>query len=75
MQTELPVLDHPGFVSHQEAQEWSQDEYERFDKRRRLETESDAEIQYIEDLKKTAKEVEKGRDQVKKSKPAKKTTK
>ncbi|MCB2262437.1 MAG: virulence RhuM family protein [Candidatus Thiosymbion ectosymbiont of Robbea hypermnestra] len=53
--TELPVLSGPGTVSHDEAREWAQGQYEAFADRRRLEAETDAEARYMEDLRTSAK--------------------
>lgn len=52
--TELPVLDNAGKVSHADALEWAQRQYDAFAERRRLEAEQVAEARYVEDLRKTA---------------------
>ena len=61
--TELPVLDNAGKVSHTDALEWAQRQYDAFAERRRLEAEQVAEARYVEDLRKTA-------DAMKSAKPA-----
>ena len=52
--TELPVLDNPGKVSHAQAADWAERQYDAFSERRRLEAEHVAEANYLEDLRKTA---------------------
>ena len=56
--TELPVLSGPGMVSRNEALEWAEVQYDAFAERRRLETESEAEARYVEDLQTSAKTLE-----------------
>lgn len=48
--TELPVLDHAGKVSHTDALDWAHNQYDAFAERRRLEAEQAAEARYLEDL-------------------------
>lgn len=52
--TELPVLDNAGKVSHAEAKEWADRQYDTFAERRRLEAEQVAEARYVEDLRSAA---------------------
>lgn len=52
--TELPVLDSAGKVSHADALEWAQRQYDAFAERRRLEAEQAAEARYVEDLRSAA---------------------
>ena len=59
--TELPVLDGVGGVSHAAAQAWAEDQYDHFAERRRLQAEQESEAQYFEDLKTSAKALESGR--------------
>ena len=56
--TELHVLDNPGTVSHEQAQSWATSQYDTFSDRRRLEAETVAEERYVEELKNTAKVLE-----------------
>jgi hypothetical protein len=56
--TELPVLNHAGSVSHDDATDWAIGQYDAFSERRRLEAENVAETRYIEDLKASAKLLE-----------------
>jgi hypothetical protein len=56
--TELPVLKSAGSVTHEEALDWSTEQYEAFAERRRLQEESTASVRYIEDLEATAKVLE-----------------
>lgn len=56
--TELPVLSGPGMVSRDEALEWVEGQYDAFAERRRLETETEAEARYVEDLRTSAKMLE-----------------
>ncbi|MCK5863071.1 MAG: virulence RhuM family protein, partial [Candidatus Hydrogenedentes bacterium] len=56
--TELHVLDNPGTVSHEQAQSWATFQYDTFSERRRLEAETAAEERYVEELKNTAKVLE-----------------
>lgn len=48
--TELPVLESAGTVSHREAQDWAERQYDAFAERRRLEAEQVAEWRYLQDL-------------------------
>ena len=57
-QTELPVLDHAGSVSHESALEHANDEYEEFARRRREEAEEAGEAHYMDELRQSAKELE-----------------
>jgi len=52
--TELPVLDSAGKVSHAEAKDWADRQYDAFAERRRLEAEQAAEGRYLEDLRSAA---------------------
>ena len=56
--TELPVLIGPGTVSHDDALDWAQGQYDAFAERRRLAAEADAESRYVEDLRISAKILE-----------------
>jgi len=71
--TELPVLSGPGMVSRNEALEWAEGQYDAFAERRRLETETEAESRYVEDLRTSAKMLETRRKKqpTKNKKPAK----
>ena len=71
--TELPVLSGPGMVSRDEALEWAEGQYDAFAERRRLETETEAEARYMEDLRTSAKMLETRREKqpTKNKKPAK----
>jgi len=71
--TELPVLSGPGMVSHDEALEWAQEQYDAFQERRRLEAETEADARYVEDLRASAKMLEANRKKPGKSKKIKKT--
>jgi len=62
--TELPVLDHAGKVSREQALEWAERQYDAFAERRRLEAEQAAEARYVEDLRVAAKTVVSGREPV-----------
>lgn len=57
--TELSVLDSAGSVSREQALEWADEQYDAFAERRRLEAETAADERYIEDLRDTAKAIEK----------------
>lgn len=59
--TELPVLDNAGKVSHQQAQDWADRQYDAFAERRRLEAEQTAEARYLEDLRSAAEVVKSGK--------------
>lgn len=52
--TELPVLDGAGKVSHAQAKDWADRQYDAFAERRRLEAEQAAEVRYLEDLRSAA---------------------
>ncbi|MBN1554549.1 MAG: virulence RhuM family protein [Phycisphaerae bacterium] len=56
--TELPVLDHAGSVSHADALDHADEQYAAFAERRRRQAETEAETQYVEDLRNTAKTLE-----------------
>jgi len=56
--TELPVLPSPGTVSHEDALDWANEQYDTFEERRRLARETEAERRYIEDLHISAKKIE-----------------
>jgi hypothetical protein len=56
--TELPVLEGTGTVSHEEALDWADAQYSGFSERRRLEAESEGAVRYIDDLAATAKLLE-----------------
>jgi hypothetical protein len=49
--TELPVLEGAGRISHQDALDHANRQYEAFAERRRLTAEAEAEARYVEDLK------------------------
>ena len=70
--TELPVLDNAGSISHADALEYVNDQYDAFAERRRLEVEKQAETRYVEDLRNSAQTLEQER---KKNPPKKKQTK
>ena len=53
--TELPVLEGAGTVSHEKALDWADEQYSGFAERRRLEAESEGAARYIDDLTVTAK--------------------
>lgn len=52
--TELPVLGSAGTVSHVQAMDWADAQYQAFAERRRLEAEQVAEGRYLEDLRSSA---------------------
>jgi hypothetical protein len=56
--TELPVLDGPGSISHEAAEEWAHLQYEAFAERRRLVAEEVAEKRYLDDLRASTRELE-----------------
>jgi len=56
--TELPVLEHAGAVSHEDALSWAQGQYDAFAERRRLEVEAAAEARYVDDLRSSVKTLE-----------------
>ncbi|MEJ2705375.1 MAG: virulence RhuM family protein [Sedimentisphaerales bacterium] len=66
--TELPVLENAGSVSHEEAEEWACHQYNAFAERRRLEAEAAAEARYLDDLRTTARALEGERKQTPASK-------
>lgn len=53
--TELPVLEGAGRISHQDALDHANRQYDAFAERRRLEAEAAADARYVEDLKASAK--------------------
>jgi hypothetical protein len=59
--TELPVLDHAGKVSHTDALDWAHGQYDAFAERRRLEVEQVAEARYLEDLRGAVEAVKPGK--------------
>ena len=65
--TELPVLEGAGRISHQDALDHANRQYDVFAERRRLTAEAEAEARYVEDLKESAKLLDTERKQ-----PAKK---
>jgi hypothetical protein len=67
--TELPVLGSAGKVSHQQAQDWAERQYDAFAERRRLEAEQAAEARYLADLRSAAEAV---KSSVKRKAPASK---
>jgi hypothetical protein len=62
--TELPVLSHAGSVSHDDALAWANEQYDAFAERRRLDAEAAAQAHYLEDLRASAKTLEKQRKQL-----------
>ena len=68
--TELPVLEDAGSVSHEDAQAWAFEQYDAFAERRRLGAEAEAEERYVDNLRKSAKMLESQR----KKPPTKKTS-
>jgi hypothetical protein len=52
--TDLPVLEGPGTVSHESALELATQEYDKFIERRRLSAEAEAETRYVRDLQRSA---------------------
>lgn len=61
--TELPVLQDAGLVSHDDALDWAHGQYDAFAERRRHAAEAKAEARYIEDLRASAREMESKRKQ------------
>jgi len=59
--TELPVLEGSGYVSHEDASSWAEAQYDAFIERRRLEAEKGAEARYLDDLRSSAGALERGR--------------
>ena len=70
--TELPVLDNAGSISHEAALDWAHEQYDAFAERRRVDSEKQAEARYIEDLRTSARTLEGER---KKKAPKEKRTK
>jgi hypothetical protein len=60
--TELPVLEGPGAVSHEDAISWAEAQYDAFAERRRMEAEQIAEARYLNDLRSSAKAFERWRN-------------
>ncbi|MDF1591920.1 MAG: virulence RhuM family protein [Desulfobacterales bacterium] len=58
--TELPVLEGPGSVSHEDAVSWAEAQYDAFIERRRLDAEQGAEARYLDDLRISAEAFERG---------------
>jgi hypothetical protein len=56
--TDLPVLDDAGSVSHGQALAWAHRQYDAFAEQRRVEAETRAEARYLEDLRESARAVE-----------------
>lgn len=56
--TELPVLEGAGKVSHVQAVDWAERQYDAFAERRRMDAERAAEAMYLEDLRATARTLE-----------------
>ena len=52
---ELPILDSPGRVSHQQAINHAETQYQMFERNRRELAEKEAEAKYLEDLKSSVK--------------------
>jgi hypothetical protein len=75
--TDLPVLSGSGTVSHEDALQWAEWQYDAFAERRRLAAETEAEAQYVEDLRTSAKTLEMRREKrpTKNNKPSKRRTK
>lgn len=59
--TELPVLEGSGSVSHEDAISWAETQYDAFAERRRLEAEQSADARYLDDLRSSAEALERGR--------------
>src|SRR5680860_780181 len=68
--TDLPVLADAGSISHEDALDWANEQYDAFAERRRLEAEKQAETRYVEDLRSSAHSLEQQR---RKQAPTKKT--
>ena len=62
--TELPVLEDAGKVSHEEALAWANEQYDAFAERRRLEAEAVADERYLDDLRASARQLETERKKV-----------
>lgn len=56
--TELPVLEGTGRVSHDKAHAWAEQQYDAFAERRRMAAEETGDARYLEDLRSSAKELE-----------------
>jgi len=54
---ELPLLAGTGQISHEKAEQFALEQYDEFAKRRRLQSEDEAEARYIEDLRQSAETV------------------
>ena len=59
--TELPVLEGSGSVSHEDAISWAETQYDVFTERRRLGAEQAAEAHYVDDLRFSAETLERRR--------------
>lgn len=66
--TELPVLEGPRCVRHDQAQAWAEHEYDAFAERRRLAAEKIAQTRYLDDLRDSAKTLESKRSSASTSK-------
>ncbi|HPT26237.1 MAG TPA: virulence RhuM family protein [Bryobacteraceae bacterium] len=73
--TELPVLDGPGTVSHEAALDWAYQQYDAFIERRRLAAEAEAGSRYLEDLQDAARVLETGHGKARKSEETKRQSK
>ena len=73
--TELPVLNRLGSVSHEDALQWAQKQYDAFADRRRLAAEAQAEARYVDDLRNSAKMLETRRKKPASQKKTRKTAK
>ena len=67
--TELPVLEGSGSVSHEDAISWAETQYDAFAERRRVEAEQAAEAHYLDDLRSSSEALD-----AKRKKPAAKRT-
>ena len=56
--TDLPVLIGSGTISREDALSWAQEQYDAFSERRRQAAEAEAEAQYVEDLRTSARALE-----------------
>lgn len=56
--TELPVLEGGGRVSHDKAHSWAEQQYDAFAERRRIAAEETSDARYLEDLRDSAKVLE-----------------
>lgn len=68
------MLTGPGAVSHDDALDWANAQYDAFAERRRLEAETEAERRYLDDLRRSAETVKMER-KTKKKETAHKGTK